>query len=149
MNLERAEKAKLIALAALRQEYITCLGMEIVGSAYISDREDSDIDVLCHVKCVDDTDAIAFGASWKYGGSGDSHMNDKFGSWKKHFPEVGVLNLLVTKDKAYYDAWLTSAEVCRFLHLRGMALPAALVHGVHEIIMDDSDAETEAERRNY
>lgn len=57
--------------------------------------------------------------------------------------------MLVCDKQEYIDAWLTAAEVCRFLFLRGVYVPRGAVHGIHEIIMEDSDAVTEASRRNY
>ena len=55
--------------------------------------------------------------------------------------------MLVTTDETYFNAWLTSAEVCRLLHLRGILVPRDVRVGIHSIIMDDSTADYENERK--
>lgn len=149
-NERRIEIAKAAVVNALTDNYgwyKEPYELEIVGSTYISDRVDSDVDVLAYHESFD-IEAMTF-SGWAYGGSnGLCPDNDKWMSWKKHVNGVTV-NMLIVNDKAYRNAWLTAAEVCRYLHLKGHAVPACDVHGVHEIIMDDSAAEDEVKRRNY
>lgn len=121
----------------------------LVGSAFICDRQDSDVDVL--VLSTTSPEEATF-PGWEYGGSGQhAHIGDnedKFGSWKRTVDGIEV-NLLLVADEVYFRRWLDAAEVCRFLHLKGVLLQRGLVHGVHEIIMDDSTAELEIGRRDY
>lgn len=120
--------------------------LECVGSTYISDAGTSDVDILlCFpVPCVGE---VVLADGWDFGGS-VCEGGDHWQSWKKTVQGVEV-NLLMCRTQAYIDAWLTSAEVCRFLHLLGITLPRGAVHGIHQIIMDDSTAEEELPRRGY
>ena len=133
--------------AALKAQGLSAKRMELVGSTYIKGNG-TDIDVLCLVPEAD-LDTLGF-PGWEYGGSGDPTRMDsgRFGSWKY---DVGgeVVNMLIVTSVEYANAWLTAAEVCRFLHLAGVDLTRGAVHGVHEIIMDDSTADTEIPKRNY
>lgn len=149
-NERRIEIAKAAVVNALTDNYGWCKGpyeLHIVGSTYIRDRTDGDVDILTYHESFD-VDAMSF-SGWLYGGSaGLCPDNNKWMSWKKIVNGVEV-NMLIVGDKAYRNQWLTAAEVCRFLHLKGVALPSPVVHGVHEIIMDDSTAEDEVKRRDY
>lgn len=161
-NEERINIAKLAVFEALSQEFsnshavLTFNTAEVVGSTYISDRTDSDVDILCWDKSFDINNMTFSG--WAYGGSGGLCPYDgKWMSWKREVNGVTV-NMLLTRDADYYGKWLTAAEVCRFIHLKAGqldhealcdGLTRAMVHGVHEIIMDDSTAEDEIKRRNY
>ena len=149
MSAERIAVALQAVADALSAQGYASSASAVVGSTYIKGTEDSDVDVLVYTPTVSPSEAVFSG--WTYGGSGGSiefDNPDKFGSWKR---EVGgvVVNLLLTGSEAYYDAWLTAAEVCRFLHLQGVPLTRGTVHGVHEIVMDDSDSDTEHQRRAY
>lgn len=139
-----------IALQAVQDTLagLTLSRIEVVGSTYISDRQESDVDVLALVPgfCPNEESFRSFG--WAYGGS-DGEGNDSWGSWKKTTTEGVEVNMLITGNEGYFDKWLSAAEVCRFLHLKGYALSTGAVHGVHGILMDDSDASTEAKNRNY
>ena len=141
----RIDEAKHHATEALRMECLKPKRMEIVGSAYITDSNSSDIDVLVEVEFGEfcpGVEGLAFNG-WAYGGSVGEGNDSNWGSWKKTFPGVGDVNLLVTGSKEYFNAWLTAAEVCRFLALRGIVVPRAERVGIHNIIMDDSDASSE------
>lgn len=109
----------------------------IVGSTYIQG-EGSDIDCLFLWEKVD-VQCIGF-PGWDYGGSIGEGNESNWGSWKK-----GNINLLVTSSKESYNAWLTSAEVCRFLSLRKIGLTRDERVAIHNIVMDDSTAEGETE----
>lgn len=119
---------------------------EVVGSTYIKDNHKSDIDVLVLVKdiCLECTGF----EGWEYGGS-VGMGNDHWMSWKKYTVDGVEVNMLLTTDEQYFYSWLTAAEVCRFLHLQGYDIRTSTVHGIHEIIMDDSTAEVEHLVRNY
>lgn len=119
--------------------------VEVVGSAYISDREDSDVDVLVLIPGFAPPEESFPG--WNYGGS-DGEGNDEWGSWKAYHNGVEV-NMLITGKQEYFNQWLSAAEVCRFLHLKGYKLSTGAVHGVHEILMEDSTAVEEVKNRNY
>ena len=144
MNDERIAIAKKAIMEALG---VDVLGRhEVVGSTYIKDSDQSDVDILV----LDEDlflDELTF-PGWAYGGSEGIDPDGHWMSWKRRVGGVEVNMLLVT-DKAYFDSWLTAAEVCRFLHLQGYNLKSASVHGVHEIIMDDSTAEDEQKVRDY
>jgi len=86
-------------------------------------------------------------SGWLYGGS-VGLSGDHWMSWKKHVDGVEV-NMLICKHDKYIEDWLTAAEVCRFLHLRGIKLTAGTRHGIHEIIMDDADADSQVPLRGY
>lgn len=148
-RIEEAKQAVRLELIAQDIKFGE-LDLEIVGSTYIKDSNDRDVDVLVYVPGAN-LEALAF-EGWNYGGSaglGNSHWM----SWKKLIPfapnQNVEVNMLLTNKPEYYVNWLSAAEVCRFLHLRGVELPSGCVHGVHEIIMEGVDAETEAPRRNY
>lgn len=120
--------------------------MEIVGSTYIADETTRDVDILVLIPGVILEDL--FFSDWQYGGSSGMGNESDWMSWKSLRNGVEI-NMLITNKKEYFSAWLTAAEVCRFLFLKGIKLPSALVHGVHAIIMDDSTADTEYTNRNY
>jgi hypothetical protein len=152
-NEERIETAKQAVFDALCSNLCmpiadrAILTMQVVGSTYISDRTDSDVDLLCWHKSFDIASMTFSG--WLYGGSaGLCPDNEKWMSWKREVNGVTV-NMLLTNDPEYAAKWLTAAEVCRYLHLKDQGLKTCDVHGVHEIIMDDSTAEDEVKRRNY
>lgn len=137
-NHERTKIAVKAVAEALGKsvEELTC---EVVGSTFISDKDDSDVDVLVYVEDGSLEEMIYPG--WTYGGS-KSPNPDCWVSWVRIVDGV-TINMLVVTDRNYYDSWLKAADVCRFLHLQGYKLRNASVHGIHEIIMEDSDPETE------
>lgn len=145
----RVREAKEHVREALRREGMTADRMDLVGSSYITDKADSDLDILCYVKQPEYSLGVGCMVfhGWAYGGSVGEDGEDNWGSWKKHFPGVGEVNMLVTTNKDYFDRWLTSAEVCRLAHLRGIAVPRDVRVGIHSIIMDDSTADYENERK--
>ena len=143
MNDERIAIAKKAIMEALG---VDVLGRhEVVGSTYIKDNDKSDVDIIVLDESFD-LECMGF-PGWAYGGS-SGMGNDHWMSWKRQVDGVEV-NMLLVADKAYFDSWLTATEVCRFLHLQGYNLKSASVHGVHEIIMDDSTAEDEQKVRDY
>ena len=130
--------------------------IETVGSAYISDNDSSDIDVLVLVTgIVDapnemleqddpatmDVDCMCFGG-WSYGGSVGEGNESRWGSWKKDINGREV-NMLITTSQEYFNSWLTATSVCRYLHLKGWLLDKDTIRSVHNIVMDDSIAEDE------
>jgi predicted nucleotidyltransferase len=140
-NEERIAVAKKAVCEALGRDV---LGRhEIVGSTYIKDKDSSDVDVLVFDESFH-LDEMSFGG-WEYGGS-NGMGNDHWMSWK-HCVDGVEVNMLLTSRRDYFDAWLTAAEVSRFLHLQGYNLRTATVHGIHEIIMEDTDAESENKNR--
>jgi hypothetical protein len=145
----RVKEATETVQEALRREYITVKRTALVGSSYITDKTDSDLDIL--VLATGGPRHISVGEmvfnGWAYGGSVGEDGEDNWGSWKKHVPGVGEVNMLVTTDEEYFNAWLTSAEVCRLLHLRGITVPRDVRVSIHSIIMDDSTADYENERK--
>jgi hypothetical protein len=144
MNQDRIAVAKKAISLALGKD-IEQLRWDVVGSTYIKDKDSSDVDILV----LDESMSLEeqFFEGWAYGGSVGAG-NDHWMSWKRTVDGVEVNMLLVT-DKTYFDLWLTAAEVCRFLHLQGCDVKSATVHGIHEIIMDDSTAEEEQLVRDY
>ena len=124
-NAERIEIAKAaVAEALLLNEAVTVdpSSMEVVGSTYIKDRADSDVDILVLVKrgeLLPDLNTLAF-SGWAYGGS-VGLGNDSWMSWKRVVNGVEV-NMLLTNRADYFKLWLDAAEVCRFLHLQGYRL---------------------------
>lgn len=143
-NEERIATAKAAISSALGKP-IEAVKYEVVGSTYIKDNDSSDVDILVLDESIN-LDEKEF-EGWEYGGSAGVG-NDNWMSWKRRVNGVEV-NMLITSDKAYFGAWLTAAEVCRFLHLQGYDLRSASVHGVHEIIMEDALAEEEHKVRDY
>lgn len=126
--------------------------IEIVGSAYIRDCETSDVDVLVYIpKAWFDAHStsleILHFPGWMYGGS-DGACGSQWESFTQTVQGVEV-NMLITNSYEYFVDWCNAAEVCRFLHLKGITLPTALVHGVHEIVMEGASAEDEVLRRDY
>lgn len=139
----RLDAAKTVVANLLKQYDHSVDRMDVVGSSYITDRTDSDIDVLVLLKTTpcSSLGRLAFDG-WQYGGS-VGVSDDNWMSWNRHTLEAGEVNMLLTYDETYYNAWLTSAEVCRYLHLRGIVVPRAERVSIHNIIMDDSTAEYE------
>lgn len=122
--------------------------VRLVGSTYIKDSACSDVDLLVTTPL--DVNELLF-EYWAYGGS-TPKSGDGWCSWKKTIivdDKPVEVNLLVCSDRQYVTAWLNAAEVCRFLSLAGVTLTRGQVHGVHAIIMDDCDAESELVLRNY
>jgi len=145
----RIGEAKEVVREALRREGHKPERMEVVGSSYITDKTNGDLDILVYVNQGEfsiGVGSMAF-TGWTYGGSVGEDGEDNWGSWKKHVDGVGEVNMLVTTDETYFNAWLTSAEVCRLLHLRGILVPRDVRVGIHSIIMDDSTADYENERK--
>ena len=144
----RLQSAKQIVATTLAQYGLGFERMDVVGSSYIIDRTDSDIDVLVELKLTPAGNVLGqlVFAGWEYGGSVGAGDAGKWMSWKKHTLEAGIVNMLVTYDETYFNAWMTSAEVCRYLHLRGIKIPREERVAIHSIIMDDSTADYENER---
>lgn len=147
----RIAEAKQVVRLALARDGYEVARMDCVGSSYIVDRINGDIDILAyvpHTQCELGVGCMSFpGQGWAYGGSVGMDGADNWGSWKKHVDGIGEINMLVTTNETYFNAWLTSAEVCRLLHLRGVAVPRDVRVGIHSIIMDDSTADYENERK--
>ena len=127
----------------------------LVGSTYITDRQDSDVDIIVRLGhpayCFCDEIQTALRIQgWESGGSESQSAGGEWDSYKKVVADV-LVNVILVWDNEYYDKWLTAAEVCRFMHIMGVQPKywSGLVHGVHEIIMDDSTAVTELTRRDY
>ena len=149
-------KAKLAALDALAScQNFTLNNVEdyhlaLVGSTFIQGTTPlgSDIDLLLTVPVSPEELHLP---GWAYGGS-TPLSGDAWCSWKKLVNIDGAevtVNLLICSSKEYIDSWLTAAEVCKFLHLKGVHLDRGCVHGVHEVIMDGAVAEDEILKRNY
>lgn len=149
-NEERIAVARAAVTEALARYNLHEIATHLVGSTYIKDRTDGDVDLLALLDLgnhqVHGVDCMAFDG-WAYGGS-VGLGNDHWMSWKKLVNGVEV-NMLLTDRIEYLSSWLTAAEVCRFLHLQGHTIKPATVHGIHEIIMDDSTADAENARRIY
>lgn len=126
------------AVKAALQDNVNIVSSEFVGSGYIIDCTNGDVDVLVLVDR--HPDDLRF-EGWVYGGSG-SDYHDQWGSWKRIVDGVEV-NMLLTNDADYYRAWCTAAEVCRFLHLSGVVVDKSRRIAIHNIIMDDSAAVSE------
>jgi hypothetical protein len=141
---ERITIAKKAISGALDKD-IAELRHEIVGSTYIKDNHSSDVDILVLDEAMSLEERSFPG--WAYGGS-VGMGNDHWMSWKRNVSGVEV-NMLIVTNKEYFNSWLTATEVCRFLHLQGYEIRTASVHGIHEIIMDDGNAEEENKNRNY
>ncbi len=143
-----AEAKQVVHLALAREGYVVDR-MNCVGSSYIVDRMNGDIDILAYVPQSEHSvgvgDMAFSNRGWSYGGSVGIDGADNWGSWKKHVEGIGEINMLVTTNEAYFNAWLTSAEVCRYLHLQGVTVDRAQRVAIHRIIMEDSTAEYENE----
>ena len=140
--IARAAVREALAHSGRRQSF-SDEQLAIVGSTYISDKETSDVDVLLTVPL--DPQELSF-SGWEYGGS-TPLCGDAWCSWRRTVDGVDV-NLLICNDSAYIRRWLTSAEVCRYLHLQGIYMHTCNVHAVHAIIMDERAAVDEL-GRNY
>ena len=141
----RIQLAKAAVNDVIRMEGHKLISMDVVGSTYITDKPDSDIDVLCLVESLSSVSDMAFGG-WAYGGSVGEGNEDHWGSWKRAIPGAGEVNMLVVTSKEYFNAWLSSAEVCRLLHLRGIVVPRGVSVSIHNILMDDSTADYEVSK---
>lgn len=153
--MNKFDAAVLAVNTSLAAVGIKPVEQQVVGSSYIRGvvGDNSDVDILVLVPNYRDVnDVFLKTEGWCYGGSSPT-SNDRWGSWTKCvYSEEGhvEVNLLMTADPVYYEAWAKAAEVCRFITLQGIILKNGMVHGIHEIIMDDSTAETESDgRRNY
>jgi hypothetical protein len=124
-----------IVREASEELFLHAKRIELVGSTYIHG-QGNDIDILVLLDsaaptCLSVASLILPG--WIYGGS-TPKSGDGWCSWKQ-----GDINLLVTADQTYFNAWVTAAEVCRYLALRGVKLEKPDRIAVHAIIMDDKD----------
>jgi hypothetical protein len=140
MNFEEKKAfAVEFTKATLDDHKIPFLRVEVVGSAYIHEKETSDIDVLAHIdlECTEkDIYNLVFNG-WEYGGSAGEGDDSIWGSWKKTIMNVEV-NMLLTTDKEFFNNWLTSAEVCKYLHRRGILKDDRSDRiAIHQIIMED------------
>jgi len=153
---ERIDIAKRAISEALGKD-IDNFRHEVVGSTYIKGSDKSDVDMLILYPTrrtkgysvnwgAGDLDKLWFDG-WTYGGS-VGMGNDNWMSWKRTVDGVEV-NMLLVDEQPYFDSWLAASEVCRFLHLQGYDIKTGTVHGIHEIIMDDSTAEVENNFRSY
>jgi hypothetical protein len=139
-----ARAMELVRLTVTDSEQnIKCLMIDVVGSTMITGEIGEDIDVLCLVPNVG-LEEVGF-PGWEYGGSVGEHPdNDRWGSWKRYFGDIGVtVNMLLVTDSEYYIDWLQAAEVCKLLHLVGVPINKRTRIGIHNIIMDGEDAESE------
>lgn len=142
----RVRNAEAYVRQTIVAEGLRPLHIECVGSAYIEDKRTSDIDILVLAKG-NNVESMSFGCGWEYGGSTGEDGEDQWGSWKRTVAHVGEVNMLITTDEKYFDAWLTSAEVCRLLYLHGINISKAARVGIHSIIMDNSSADYEHSRK--
>ena len=118
----------------------------LVGSSYYKNRISNDVDVL--VYCPVNNVCGLYFEGWDEGGSVKDCYTREWVSYTKQVGNVKV-NMLLTNDSWYYALWCAASEVCKFLHLMGVALPTGVAHGVHAIIMDNKKAEAEAKIRGY
>jgi hypothetical protein len=152
VTIDEDIKWTTIAEDAAKNEGFTVIKSIIVGSSYIADSTEGDVDVLVLVKKEPGKylGEWAFDpeSGWLYGGSdpgpeADSH----WGSWKK-FTCGREVNLLLTDSKEWYDSFMQAAEVCKFIHLVqqkfGLVPEKTLRYGIHNILMDETDASWEA-----
>lgn len=163
-NKERIDVAKKAVFRALAgsatsytkfsqvaEEFPIPLTWDVVGSTYIQDKEDSDVDVLVLVD--ENPSELSSFSGWQLGGSRNVGSADYWESWKRivKAPDGSdvVVNMILVGERDYFYAWIHAAEACRFLHLSGVKLTKGQVHGVHAIIMDESTTEVELEQRDY
>lgn len=90
---------------------------EVIGSAsYLPDPADVDVLVLM----AEGFDALVFASDLGNTGWGNCGNYDMMeGSWAAVRRET--LNLIVTHDKRFYDAFIAATEVCKALHLTDKA----------------------------
>ena len=115
--------------------FLSAKRIELVGSTYIYG-QGNDIDILVLLNTAAPTytsiETLVL-PGWVYGGS-TPKSGDGWCSWKQ-----GDINLLVTDDETYFNAWVTAAEVCKYIALRGVKLEKPDRIAVHAIIMDDKE----------
>lgn len=118
----------------------------VVGSRYINDKTEGDLDVLVYAPGDLFEEAVRF-AGWEFGGSSPME-SDTWASLTKRIDGI-LVNLLLVTDRDYFERWATAAEVCRLVKLmqdRGLTIDARAARvAIHNIVMDDSYAEAEAE----
>jgi hypothetical protein len=160
------------AIQAVKDAGFEIARHELVGSTYIADKQDSDLDVLILVKkpsqVLEDKEGLdllqhvpdlesAHLPGWKYGGSyneGDPGVWESFKTtWNGR-----EINAILVDNEEYWWSWVKAAEVCRYIHLMqkkngdSVYSPEAISEldvriGIHNILMDDSSAEDEAKVR--
>jgi hypothetical protein len=127
------ERLVTIVRNASEELFLHAKRIELVGSTYIHG-QGNDIDILVLLDSTGGSVDELRLPGWVYGGS-TPKSGDKWCSWKQ-----GDINLLVTADQTYFNAWVTATEVCKYLFLkRGIVLDKPERIAVHAIIMDDKD----------
>jgi hypothetical protein len=118
---------------------IALVDWALVGSTFIIGKGE-DIDILMQV--TGGIEAVNYSDNGlARGGSECLFEHDRWVSLK----DANGTNFLLTTSRPYYEAWCTSAEVCRLLHLQGVSIPKDLRVAIHNVVMDDSTAEEEHE----
>ena len=124
-----------IVREASEELFLHAKRIELVGSIYIYG-QGNDIDILVlldrDIPMCPSVNSLML-PGWVYGGS-TPKSGERWCSWKQ-----GDINLLVTADQKYFNDWVTAAEVCKYLALRGVKLEKPDRIAVHAIIMDDKD----------
>lgn len=110
------------------------LDATLVGSTHIHGFG-RDLDLLVLVKRPDRGQSLVIRFThpdWQYGGSSPK-AGEQWCSWKK-----GEINLLLTDNPVYFAAWVTAADVCRLLAVRGILKPddKDMRVAVHRVVMD-------------
>lgn len=118
--------------AALNEMFVRC---DHVGSSYIvGEGADLDLVVLVTPGYLDEACIKLRDAGYAFTGAEDcSGAEDEFRTFRK-----GDVNVMLSDEDKWYDAFLTAAEVCKALQLREKWQRIA----VHRVIMDNEDAET-------
>jgi hypothetical protein len=124
----------------------------LVGSLFITGETTTDVDILVYVSAVikdsqvqpvkmQEIDLYDDSEDWQLGGS-FIHKEQSWSSWKKVFQDC-LVNLILCNDETLFDNFVKAAEVCRYLHLSGIRIDKRTRLGVHSIIKDRSNADTE------
>lgn len=136
-------------------DFLPPLGWELtlVGSCAINEYRpgDSDIDILVYHPGLTEETLARLGPidGWDYGGSTGAAGDHSWASYTQRVQGIPV-NMIFVTDHDYMTRWCMAVEVCKFLKMRGVALKKSDIHGVHQIIMDDTSAITEhATRGDY
>lgn len=109
-----------------------------VGSSYICNTDGSDFDWLFLVKDIDAAKDTLLDCGYKWDAGGYDPDESRFYSFKKSFDGL-VLNAIVIKDKDYFYAFQTAAEVCRYLDSIGVnqVRYKSTRIAIHKIVRDD------------
>lgn len=124
LDLEVAEALSICTMAVGSLEHLSTPKFRVVGSTYIMNRRGMDIDVICYADGYVPFEQIPGFVCQDHN---PDYPEDEMVSYR-----YSDINLLMVTTKEYFNLWIRSAEVCKFLQAEDKDLRVK----IHRIIMD-------------